>query len=208
MELPGELLETFVDYLLPLLTPYEASIYLVLLRLSHVAMRSPTVRIGIRTLSAKCGRGTRSASGGNMQHISKVLAALEKKKCLSIGDKTREGTLLTVRLPWEIPAVKEKMAMTDVGSRAPDYYEDAELRRKLFERDSWRCLYCGDSVNAETATLDHKIPRSKGGTNEPDNLATCCFICNSIKSGKSYEEVAPALLASLRERRSKLSTVG
>ena len=77
--MPRELLETFVDYLLPLLTPYEASVYLVLLRLSHVATQSPTVRIGIRTLSAKCGRGARSASGGNIQHISKVLAALEEK---------------------------------------------------------------------------------------------------------------------------------
>jgi len=161
------------------------------------------VRIGIRTLSAKCGRGTRSASGGNMQHISKVLAALEKKKCLSIGDKTREGTLLTVQLPWEVPVVKEKMAMTDTDSPDPNYYGDPERRRKLFERDGWRCSYCGDPVNSETATLDHKVPRSKGGTNEPENLATCCFICNSIKSGKSYEEAAPALLASIRERRSK-----
>ena len=205
--MPDELLETFVDYLLPLLTPYEASLYLVLLRLSHVVTHSPTVRVGIRTLSAKCGRGTRSPSGGNIQHVSKVLAALEKKECLNIGDKTREGTLLTIRLPWEIPAVKDKMAMTGV-SRVPDHYEDAELRRKLFERDSWRCFYCGDSVSAEMATLDHKIPRSKRGTNEPDNLVTCCFICNSIKSGKSYEEAAPALLASVRERRLKLSTVG
>jgi hypothetical protein len=54
-----------------------------------------------------------------------------------------------------------------------------------------------------SATLDHYVPVSKGGGNDADNLRTCCLMCNSIKSGHAYEEVAPLLLASVRDRRKR-----
>jgi len=46
-------------------------------------------------------------------------------------------------------------------------------------------------------------PQSKGGKHTKDNLKTCCFVCNAIKSGKTYEEAAPFLLKSIRERKQK-----
>lgn len=198
----NRVLEEFVDFLLPLLKPYEATIYLYLLRKSHFGVGSPKIRVGKRTIAADCGQGTRAAIS-NFEHVTKLLKALESKDCISIGDTTREGTLYTIKLPHEIPAVKERLTALQIPEQPLNYYRDPALRNKLFERDKWTCRYCGERVSAENATLDHLIPVSKGGSDAPENLATCCLICNAIKSGKTYEEAAPAILASLRERRSR-----
>ena len=58
-------------------------------------------------------------------------------------------------------------------------------------------------VTSENATLDHLTPQSKGGKHTKDNLKTSCLVCNSIKSGKTYEEAAPYLLKSIQDRRQK-----
>ncbi len=196
----NQLSEEFVDFLLPLLKPYEATIYLYLLRRSHLGVGSPKIRIGKRTIAADCRQGTRAARS-NFAHVTELLKALERKQCISIGDTTREGTLYTVKLPCEIPVAKERIATHTVPEQPLNYYRDPALRNNLFEQDKWICRYCGEQVSAENATLDHLVPISKGGSDAPENLATCCFIYNAIKSGKTYEETAPAILASLRERR-------
>jgi len=47
----------------------------------------------------------------------------------------------------------------------------------------------------------HYIPQRDKGKNTKENLRTCCFVCNSIKSGKSIEEAAPHILKSIQERK-------
>ena len=200
---PSSVLTQFVDYLLPLLSPYEGAVYLLLLRHSRLEGQGD-FRIGKRTIAARLGQGTR-AKVSNFQHISELLRTLEDKGCIVIGETSREGTLYAVRLPLEVPVARERMAASVVAVVPGDYYVDADLRREMFERDRWVCQYCGDAVTTETATLDHYVPRSKRGGNDPGNLRTCCLMCNSIKSGRTYEEVAAQLLASLRERRARRS---
>jgi hypothetical protein len=58
-----------------------------------------------------------------------------------------------------------------------------ERREKLYERDGWKCVECGEDDSA-LLTLDHKIPRSKGGDNSDDNLQTMCHDCNNRKGDK------------------------
>ncbi|MGH7236937.1 MAG: HNH endonuclease [Candidatus Saccharimonadales bacterium] len=65
-------------------------------------------------------------------------------------------------------------------------------------------MYCGEKVTAENATLDHLVPQYKGGKHTKENLKTSCLMCNSIKSGKTYEEAAPLLLKSIQERRANI----
>lgn len=72
------MLEEFVDFLLPLLKPYEATIYLYLFCRSHIGAGSSKIRVGKRTIAADCGQGTRAARS-NFQHITELLKALETK---------------------------------------------------------------------------------------------------------------------------------
>jgi 5-methylcytosine-specific restriction endonuclease McrA len=51
-------------------------------------------------------------------------------------------------------------------------------RRAVFARDGWTCQYCGARANL---TVDHVIPRSKGGSSEWDNIVASCAPCNRRK---------------------------
>jgi 5-methylcytosine-specific restriction endonuclease McrA len=55
-------------------------------------------------------------------------------------------------------------------------------RRAIFARDSWTCQYCGSERG--TLTIDHVVPRSKGGSSSWDNIVTCCAPCNRRKGDR------------------------
>lgn len=70
------------------------------------------------------------------------------------------------------------------GAYVADVY-----RRKIFERDGWRCQICRKAVLRSKAvphprapTIDHIIPLARGGTHEPANAQLACFACNCLKS--------------------------
>lgn len=58
-------------------------------------------------------------------------------------------------------------------------------RQNIYKRDGFDCVYCGKS---EDLTLDHVIPRSKGGRDSWHNLVTCCKRCNTLKGNQTPEE--------------------
>ncbi len=58
-------------------------------------------------------------------------------------------------------------------------------RQNIFRRDGHKCLYCG---SREDLTLDHVLPRSRGGKTSWQNLATACKRCNSKKGDFTPEE--------------------
>ena len=58
-------------------------------------------------------------------------------------------------------------------------------RHRLYKRDGNQCTYCGCKKNL---TIDHIIPKSKGGDNTWMNLVTCCSSCNRIKGDRTPEE--------------------
>ena len=73
-----------------------------------------------------------------------------------------------------------------------------ELRFATMLRDGLACYNCGDTAeNGAQLGLDHIIPRSKGGSNRPGNLITCCHSCNSKRSNKPLSEFVtdPDILA-------------
>ena len=63
-------------------------------------------------------------------------------------------------------------------------------RQNIFKRDGNRCQYCG---TPEHLTLDHVIPKSRGGKTNWDNLATACKRCNSRKGDFTPEEAGMLL---------------
>ena len=200
-ENPNSIILDLVDLVMPDLTPYESSLYLLLLRLSVLQDGSRDVRIGKKRVGVQVGRSSRAAAPISYAQVTDVFKALEEKGCISVGDTTREGTLYTVFLPRDIAFVKEKLASPSPSD--DDYFNDPGKRNVLFERDRWICQYCGEKVTKDNATLDHYIPQSKNGSHSKENLRTCCLLCNSIKSGKSFEEAAPLILKSMAERRQR-----
>jgi 5-methylcytosine-specific restriction endonuclease McrA len=54
-------------------------------------------------------------------------------------------------------------------------------RDRVFERDDFRCVYCGNQFAAEELSLDHVEPVVRGGDQSPGNLVTACRRCNNRK---------------------------
>jgi 5-methylcytosine-specific restriction endonuclease McrA len=70
-------------------------------------------------------------------------------------------------------------------------YTDLEI----FKRDDWRCHICHRKVRRDVsrthrdgATIDHLVPLSLGGTDEPNNVATAHYKCNIAKRAMSAND--------------------
>ena len=61
-------------------------------------------------------------------------------------------------------------------------------RRNVFLRDAFRCQYCGVRPPSRDLSLDHVVPRSRGGRSTWDNLVTACAECNRIKGHRLTSE--------------------
>ena len=69
-------------------------------------------------------------------------------------------------------------------------------RFEVLRRDNHACRYCGRTAPEVKLTLDHVLPVSLGGTDDPDNLVAACHDCNSGKASSSPDE---ALVAQVSE---------
>lgn len=76
------------------------------------------------------------------------------------------------------------------GHRPPNSgsWIDPKLRFELYGRDGWACLLCGDPIDQDAhwngnlaPSLDHIVPRSLGGSHDPENLRTAHRACNSAR---------------------------
>jgi 5-methylcytosine-specific restriction endonuclease McrA len=75
--------------------------------------------------------------------------------------------------------------------RVPQAVKRRISRRALFARDGWRCVYCGSSGGR--LTLDHVVPRSRGGDSVWENVVTACAPCNLRKGDRTLEEASMTL---------------
>lgn len=69
--------------------------------------------------------------------------------------------------------------------RPPANASVALSRRGVLRRDNATCAYCGGHAN----TVDHVLPRSRGGGNTWQNLVACCRACNNKKGDRTPEEM-------------------
>jgi 5-methylcytosine-specific restriction endonuclease McrA len=75
--------------------------------------------------------------------------------------------------------------------RVPRAAQRKISRRALFARDSWTCVYCG--ATDVRLTLDHVVPRSRGGDSVWENVVTSCAPCNLRKGNRLLDEISMAL---------------
>jgi 5-methylcytosine-specific restriction endonuclease McrA len=61
-------------------------------------------------------------------------------------------------------------------------------RKNILLRDRNTCQFCGNAFPAAELTLDHVMPRSRGGRSSWENLVACCYACNNRKGDRTPEE--------------------
>ena len=67
-------------------------------------------------------------------------------------------------------------------------------RRNIFARDGNRCQYCGKKFSASELSLDHVMPRSRGGGMDWENIVCACVRCNVRKGGRTPLEAGMKLI--------------
>lgn len=71
------------------------------------------------------------------------------------------------------------------------------VRTRLAEAQNWRCCWCGRHVSIfrgrrDSATIEHVLPKSQGGTDDWENLAMSCARCNSDRGSQDMETFVPS----------------
>lgn len=102
-----------------------------------------------------------------------VLLLKEKAEVVEAGG----GELHAERTSLPRPAIIRLRAYAPVPRRN----RRRLTRRAVFARDEWACQYCGSGSDL---TVDHVIPRSKGGSSEWENVVACCATCNRRKADR------------------------
>ena len=119
-----------------------------------------------------------------------TLLASEKAELLERARDGREIRSPTVRVP--MPAVIRLRRYINVPRRGARW-----SRRGVLQRDGYRCIYCGIQAGESQRgrvltkgdfTVDHLIPRSRGGQNTWGNTACACPVCNHRKGDRTPSE--------------------
>ena len=61
-------------------------------------------------------------------------------------------------------------------------------KREILRRDSYTCQYCGAQPGSEELTIDHVLPRSRGGVSSWENCVLACMACNKRKADRTPEQ--------------------
>ncbi|WP_083935316.1 HNH endonuclease [Paenibacillus ginsengihumi] len=87
-------------------------------------------------------------------------------------------------LELAITLVKEHAAIVVNRHTIRRLYSNKKFRRYILTRDRYTCFYCGGYGD----TIDHLLPRAKGGHTTPVNCVCACSLCNQSKADRSVDE--------------------
>ncbi len=116
-----------------------------------------------------------------------VLVLKEKAEIVEATD----AYLRSEKLCLPVPLVIRLVAYVKV----PRFVNIPLTRKTVFARDHYTCQYCGRQLPKSELTLDHVIPRHRGGKTEWENVVTACKSCNHRKGSRTPEEAGMSLIA-------------
>jgi 5-methylcytosine-specific restriction endonuclease McrA len=124
----------------------------------------------------------------------RLIVLLSKRKVTFLDEDVRqliEESIKARRLELERPVIVQLLANVRVPRVALQ-----PTRSNILLRDDEKCQYCGK--HSRDLTLDHVVPRSRGGQSSWDNLVACCKACNARKGNRLLKEANMRLLRSPR----------
>jgi 5-methylcytosine-specific restriction endonuclease McrA len=105
-------------------------------------------------------------------------------KGVARSEEERATLLHAARLRMPMPSVIRLLEYRRIPHQAR-----ALTRKNILLRDGNTCQYCGVAFPSSELTLDHVIPRSRGGISAWENLVACCRTCNRRKGNRMIDEL-------------------
>jgi 5-methylcytosine-specific restriction endonuclease McrA len=110
-------------------------------------------------------------------------------KGVAMTEEENGHFLHSARMALRVPSVIRLLEY-----RRIPHQSRALSRKNILLRDRNTCQYCGAVLPSSDLTLDHVIPRSRGGSSTWENLVACCHPCNRRKGNQSLNEAGIRLL--------------
>ena len=126
------------------------------------------------------------------------------KNSVTVEELDGDRVLRSAHAEFPVPSVIRRREYINVRKRRE---ASGAKRMRIYMRDKFRCQYCGDKKAANEPTLDHILPRSRGGDNSPLNIVTACVMCNNRKGNRLPDEARMPLLTSQTALRVKMERV-
>jgi len=114
-------------------------------------------------------------------------------KGVASAEETSAGMFHSARHSLRVPSVIRLLEY-----RRIPHQTRALSRKNILMRDRYTCQYCHRTLPASELTLDHVVPRSRGGETSWENLVACCHHCNNRKGNRTPDEAAMRLARSPR----------
>lgn len=120
---------------------------------------------------------------------------------LELGERNEtEDWIRAVNFEIEVPRVVRLTTYDRLPKNSVKFN-----RRNIFLRDGHRCQYCGNRYSSPRLSLDHVMPKSRGGPDTWENIVCACLDCNVSKGGRTPQEAGmPLLQEPFKPKRSPL----
>jgi 5-methylcytosine-specific restriction endonuclease McrA len=112
-----------------------------------------------------------------------IVLVMNQKASVIAADET--DVVRSETMSWPRPSV----IVLRNYVRIPGGRQVPVSRRGVLRRDAQRCGYCASPAT----TIDHVLPRSRGGADSWENLVACCLRCNNIKGDRTPSEMGWSL---------------
>lgn len=127
---------------------------------------------------------------GSAEAITEDYQSLDLETWTEAAADPGRPIVRTPRLEIPIPTVIRLLGYDKLPIKAVTF-----SRRNIFKRDKSCCQYCGVQMKrADEITIDHIVPRSKGGVSSWTNCVLACLPCNKRKANKTPQQVGMRLI--------------
>lgn len=124
----------------------------------------------------------------NVVSVRRAVVLLLKEKAELV--EAAEAKLRAECLEVPVPLVIRLVTYVKVPRR---WFNLPVSRRTVLSRDNYTCQYCGDQPGKGELTIDHVLPRSRGGGHTWENVVAACGSCNHRKGDRTPEEAGMPL---------------
>src|SRR5581483_4478126 len=125
----------------------------------------------------------------NIVSVQRAIVLLLKEKAELI--EAAQAKIRAERIQLDMPLVIRLVTYVPIPRRLPLPLS----RRTVLARDVYTCQYCGSQPGRNELTIDHIVPRSRGGTTSWENVVTACGPCNRRKGNRTPDEAGMKLLS-------------
>ena len=145
--------------------------------------------INIRTpQDAFCQMATNVATGLDIEGEQQI-RPVTWEEWIRLPIRAQDNAVQTVRGPIRVPTVIVAVNFARVPKKRPKL-----CARTIRERDGNRCQYTGRLLHPDEGSLDHIVPRSRGGASSWENLVWSCKEINTRKGNRLPQEAGLKLL--------------